>query len=31
LVQDRFACEPRGCIEVKGKGSMEVWHVMGPR
>jgi class 3 adenylate cyclase len=30
LVRDHFACEPRGRIEVKGKGSMAVWRVIQP-
>jgi hypothetical protein len=29
LVKDAFECEPRGAIEVKGAGQMEVWHVLG--
>ena len=29
LIQDEFVCEPRGAINVKGKGEMEVWHVVG--
>jgi guanylate cyclase len=28
LVKDRFDCEFRGNITVKGKGPMEVWHVL---
>ena len=28
LVKDQFACEPRGEIEIKGKGRMPVWHVL---
>ena len=31
LVKDAFDCEPRGTIEVKGAGQMEVWHVLGRR
>ncbi len=31
LIKDEFACEARGCIEVKGKGPMEVWHVLAAR
>ena len=27
LIQDSFACEPRGRIDVKGKGATEIWHV----
>jgi guanylate cyclase len=28
LIKDDFICEPRGTLNVKGKGEMEVWHVM---
>jgi adenylate cyclase len=31
LVRDGFRCEPRGTITVKGKGDMEIWHVVGTR
>jgi adenylate cyclase len=31
LVRDNFLCEPRGTITVKGKGDMEIWHVVGTR
>jgi guanylate cyclase len=31
LVADEFDCEPRGTIAVKGKGEMEVWHVLRRR
>jgi guanylate cyclase len=31
LIADEFECEPRGAIAVKGKGDMEVWHVLGRR
>jgi len=27
LIKDSFICEPKGPIDVKGKGKMEVWHV----
>ena len=27
LVKDDFVCEPRGSVNVKGKGEMEVWYV----
>jgi adenylate cyclase len=27
LVKDEFDCEPRGRLDVKGKGAMEVWLV----
>jgi class 3 adenylate cyclase len=29
LVKDKFRCQHGGLIEVKGKGQMDVWHVMG--
>lgn len=29
LIKDDFVCEPRGTVNVKGKGKMEVWHVVG--
>ncbi len=31
LIRDRFICEPRGEVKVKGKGEMSVWHVMAER
>jgi adenylate cyclase len=31
LVKDEFVCEHRGTIEVKGKGEMETWYLVGPR
>jgi guanylate cyclase len=31
LVKDEFICEPRGTVNVKGKGEMEVWFVTGAR
>ncbi len=31
LIKDRFVCEPRGPIEVKGKGLMNTWFLMGTR
>ncbi len=30
LLADEFVCEPRGTIVVKGKGEIEVWHLVGP-
>jgi adenylate cyclase len=31
LLKDDFVCEPRGTLEVKGKGAMETWYLVGPR
>lgn len=31
LIKDTFICEPRGTIEVKGKGEMRTWFVTGTR
>jgi guanylate cyclase len=31
LIRDGFECEPRGAVAVKGKGNMEVWHVLRER
>jgi adenylate cyclase len=31
LLKEEFDCTPRGTIEVKGKGAMETWYVVGPR
>ena len=31
LLRDGFECRPRGTIQVKGKGEMETWYLMGPR
>jgi class 3 adenylate cyclase len=31
LLKDEFVCEPQGSIEVKGKGAMETWFLVGPR
>jgi len=28
LIQHEFVCEPRGHIHIKGKGEMDVWHVI---
>jgi adenylate cyclase len=28
LIQDEFVCEPRGTIQVKGKGEMETWYLV---
>jgi guanylate cyclase len=31
LLKDEFDCRPRGTIEVKGKGQMDTWYLVGPR
>ena len=31
LIHDKFTCAPKGIIEVKGKGTMEVWHLLGTK
>jgi adenylate cyclase len=31
LLKDEFECRQRGTIEVKGKGPMETWYLVGPR
>jgi len=31
LVKDDFECEPRGMVNVKGKGELEVWFVTGSK
>jgi adenylate cyclase len=31
LIRDAFECEPRGTIEVKGKGPMRTWFLVGER
>jgi guanylate cyclase len=31
LLEDEFVLEPRGTIEVRGKGQMETWYLVGPR
>ena len=31
LIRDRFDCEFRGAIKVKGADDMEAWHVLGPK
>jgi class 3 adenylate cyclase len=30
MIKGQFVCEPRGTIEVKGKGEMRTWFVEGP-
>jgi adenylate cyclase len=31
LIKDEFVCKPRGTVNVKGKGEMEVWLVMSAK
>jgi guanylate cyclase len=31
LIKDEFVCEPRGTVNVKGKGEMEVWLVVSKK
>ena len=31
LIKDDFVCEPRGTVNVKGKGEMDVWFVTGAK
>jgi len=31
LIKDEFVCEPRGAVNVKGKGEMEVWLVVSAK
>jgi guanylate cyclase len=31
LIKDEFVCEPRGAVNVKGKGEMEVWFVVSTK
>jgi class 3 adenylate cyclase len=31
LLKDEFVLEPRGTIEVRGKGEMETWYLVGVR
>ncbi len=31
LLDHEFVCEPRGKIQVKGKGEIEAWYLVGPR
>lgn len=31
LIKDEFVCEPRGTVDIKGKGEMEVWLVKSAR
>jgi hypothetical protein len=29
-VRDEFECRPRGLVDVKGKGPVETWQLVGP-
>jgi len=31
LIKDEFICEPYGRVMVKGKGEMDVWHIIGKK
>jgi adenylate cyclase len=31
LLAEEFECEPRGTIDVKGKGEVEAWYLIGPK
>ncbi len=31
LIKEDFICEPRGLLNVKGKGDMNVWYVLGKK
>jgi class 3 adenylate cyclase len=31
LIRDEFECEPRGTIEVRGKGAMHTWFLIRER
>ncbi len=31
LINERFECEPSGSVDVKGKGSVEVWRIVARR
>jgi guanylate cyclase len=31
LLKDEFVCEPRGTVQIKGKGEMETWYLVGRR
>lgn len=31
LIKDKFVCEPRGTVNVKGKGKMDVWLVLSAK
>jgi len=31
LIKDAFTCEPQDCVDVKGKGPTQVWHVLAAK
>jgi class 3 adenylate cyclase len=31
LLRDEFECQPRGTVEVKSKGPIQTWYLLGPR
>lgn len=31
LIQDEFHCELHGPVDIKGKGEMETWFLVGPK
>jgi guanylate cyclase len=31
LLKDDFVCQPRGFVEVKGKGAIQTWYLLGPK
>jgi adenylate cyclase len=31
LLKDDFVCQPRGLVEVKGKGAIRTWYLVGPK
>ena len=31
LIRDQFECEPRGVVEVKGKGQVRTWYLAGAK
>jgi class 3 adenylate cyclase len=31
LLRDEFELEPRGAVQIKGKGDVETWYLVGPR
>jgi adenylate cyclase len=31
LIQNEFTCQPRGTLQIKGKGTVPVWYLVGQR